>query len=212
MKKRVDEWVQRVPKWMAPVIPGVCNVVKSFLRCATLIYISASVAEILIGGLELVSIVFAARIVPYPALLFVGMEGAVGVALGIILYYPAALVLGEDVQETWDDATSLASTLGCLLGLTLLFIVAAVFYILACAATSGTTRKFVGKFKNGTNLDIRPDYLLLVRWRRRHWRVVANTRSYSGSESFFMGYVFIIEKKRPTQKEANRFKIRCSLI
>ena len=227
-EKRVDEWVQRVPKWMAPVIPGICNVVKSFLRWATLIYISASVAEILIGGLELVFIVLAARIVrkravsrlrwlgvlivcvgivivgctdvigskdeteededdsdeksgavnqligiamviaqclvsvvqdileeifiqcgdePYPALLFVGAEGAVGVVLGIVLYYPAALILGEDVQETWEYATSSASRLGFLIGLTLLFMVAAVFNILACAATSSMTRNLWGNLR-----------------------------------------------------------------
>lgn len=226
-EQRVSEWVQRVPTWMAPVIPGVCNVVKSFLRWATLIYISASVAEILIGGLELVFIVLAARIVrkravsrlrwlgvivvcvgiaivggtnvmgsneekeqeedsdkktgtaseligiamvvaqclvsvvqdileeifiqcgdqPYPALLFVGVEGAVGLAMGIVLYYPAAMILGEEVQETWEYATSSASKFGFLLGLTLLFMVAAVFNILACAATSSMTRNMWGNLR-----------------------------------------------------------------
>jgi hypothetical protein len=56
-------WVHSIPWYLKPMFPGFCNLCNSTMRWASLIFISASVAEILISGLELVLSVFAARIV-----------------------------------------------------------------------------------------------------------------------------------------------------
>lgn len=56
-------WVHSIPWYLKPMFPGFCNLCNSAMRWASLIFISASVAEILISGLELVLSVFAARIV-----------------------------------------------------------------------------------------------------------------------------------------------------
>ena len=56
-------WVHSIPWYLKPMLPGFFNLCNSAMRWASLIYISASVAEILISGLELVLSVFASRIV-----------------------------------------------------------------------------------------------------------------------------------------------------
>jgi len=84
-EKQVSRWVDRVPTYAKPILPGLCNVVKSFLRWASLIYVSASVAEILISGLELVLVVLAARIVRKRMVTKVRWLGVAIVCVGIVM-------------------------------------------------------------------------------------------------------------------------------
>jgi hypothetical protein len=52
-------WVHSIPWYLKPVMPGFCNLCNSAMRWGSLIYISASIAKILISGMELVLSVFA---------------------------------------------------------------------------------------------------------------------------------------------------------
>ncbi len=60
---RAVNWVHSIPWYLKPVMPGFCNLCNSAMRWGSLIYISASIAEILISGTELVLSVFAARLI-----------------------------------------------------------------------------------------------------------------------------------------------------
>jgi hypothetical protein len=51
-------WVHSIPWYLKPVMPGFCNLFNSAMRWGSLIYISASIAKILISGMELVLSVF----------------------------------------------------------------------------------------------------------------------------------------------------------
>ena len=62
---RSDEatrWVQFIPNYAKPILPALFNLMKSALRWISLIYVAASIAEMLISGTELVRSVIAARI------------------------------------------------------------------------------------------------------------------------------------------------------
>lgn len=61
--KRAVQWVHRIPWYLKPCLPGFFNLLNSAMRWASLIYVAASVAEMLISGLELVLSVVAARII-----------------------------------------------------------------------------------------------------------------------------------------------------
>ena len=54
-------WIHRIPWYMKPTIPALFNLLNSTLRWASLVYIDASVAEMMISGLELTLSVIAAR-------------------------------------------------------------------------------------------------------------------------------------------------------
>ena len=56
-------WIRSIPWYLKPAIPGLFNLCCTALRWASLVYVAASVAEILIGGMELVFSSFAARII-----------------------------------------------------------------------------------------------------------------------------------------------------
>jgi len=59
---RVISLIDLIPWYLKPAIPAVLNLLNSALRWASLVYIDASVAEMLISGLELTLSVVAARI------------------------------------------------------------------------------------------------------------------------------------------------------
>lgn len=57
----VSWWVNAIPWYAKPVIPALFNLCNATLRLASLVYMAASIAEVLISGLELVLSVIAAR-------------------------------------------------------------------------------------------------------------------------------------------------------
>ena len=59
---RIISLIDLIPWYLKPAIPAVLNLLNSALRWASLVYIDASVAEMLISGLELTLSVVAARI------------------------------------------------------------------------------------------------------------------------------------------------------
>jgi hypothetical protein len=218
--KRAVQWIHSIPWYYRPIIPGVCNLVKSALRWASLVYISASVAEIIISGLELVLSVLAARFIRqrrvalarwrgvglvlfaivlvgvtdllqaqtnatpsattttkmystrdtvtglllilaqsimsaiqeiaeeifmeeanFPATLLLGMEGLLGLAIGLVLYRPIAPLFQEDPAVAWRQFTSSNGVMGGYGAfLVLLFLVNGIANILTTCATSSMTR------------------------------------------------------------------------
>lgn len=61
--KKAVAWVQHIPWYLKPAIPGFLNLCNSALRWACLVYVAASTAEILISGMELVMSALAARLI-----------------------------------------------------------------------------------------------------------------------------------------------------
>ena len=79
------QWIHSVPWYLKPAIPAFFNLLNSALRWAAMVYIDASIAEMLISGLELTLSVVAARIFRSRR---IGIERWLGVAivtLGIII-------------------------------------------------------------------------------------------------------------------------------
>eukprot|EP00804_Cyclotella_cryptica_P013478 CCRYP_005195-RA/>CCRYP_005195-RA protein AED:0.36 eAED:0.36 QI:822/1/1/1/1/1/2/66/493 len=56
-------WIEKIPWFIKPAVPAVFNLVNAMMRWAALMYIPASVAEMLISGSELVLSVVGTRIV-----------------------------------------------------------------------------------------------------------------------------------------------------
>mmetsp|Transcript_29732 Transcript_29732/g.46002 ORF Transcript_29732/g.46002 Transcript_29732/m.46002 type:complete len:244 (+) Transcript_29732:889-1620(+) len=75
----------------------------------------------------------------FPPPLLVGMEGAYGIVIALILYFPIAPLLGENPS---DVASSLSegNVIGLAIGWTLLVTVTGIFNIAATAVTSSMTR------------------------------------------------------------------------
>ena len=60
--ERAIKWIHLIPYYAKPIIPSFFNLLNSLLRWASLLYIAASISEMLISGLELTLSVVAARI------------------------------------------------------------------------------------------------------------------------------------------------------
>lgn len=79
------KWVHRIPWYAKPAIPSGLNLIASALRWTALVYIDASVAEMMIAGLELSLSVVAARIFRKRIVAKVRWVGVVLVAFGVII-------------------------------------------------------------------------------------------------------------------------------
>lgn len=76
----------------------------------------------------------------FPPALLVGMEGAYGIIIALILHFPIAPLLGEnpsDVRESFKDN---GKALGLAIGWTVLVCVTGIYNIAATAVTSSMTR------------------------------------------------------------------------
>jgi hypothetical protein len=83
--RKAVNWIHSIPWYLKPAIPGFCNLCNSAMRWGSLIYISASVAEILISGLELVLSVFAGRIIRKRLVSYNRWIGVGIVSFGLVL-------------------------------------------------------------------------------------------------------------------------------
>jgi hypothetical protein len=61
--KEAIVWVHRIPWWCKPIPPSIFNIIDAVFRWFALVYLPASVSEMLITGLELVFSVVAARMI-----------------------------------------------------------------------------------------------------------------------------------------------------
>ncbi|KAL7533520.1 hypothetical protein ACHAXR_005280 [Thalassiosira sp. AJA248-18] len=93
------KWVHGVPFYAKPAIPAVLNLLASALRWASLVYIDASVAEMMISGLELTLSVIAARIFRKRMVAKSRWVGVSIVALGIIIIERANNSKEEDDSD-----------------------------------------------------------------------------------------------------------------
>ena len=78
-------WAHTIPYHIRPAIPALFNLLNSALRWASLVYIDASVAEMLISGLELTLSVVAARVIRKRMVSRSRWVGVVIVAVGVVV-------------------------------------------------------------------------------------------------------------------------------
>ena len=83
--KEAISWIHRIPWYYKPALPGFFNLCNSAMRWASLMFIPASVAEMLISGLELVLSVCAARLIRKRMVSKARWQGVGLVAFGIVL-------------------------------------------------------------------------------------------------------------------------------
>jgi hypothetical protein len=88
-------WIHSIPWHLKPLIPGLFNLCNAALRWASLIYVAASIAEMLISGLELILSVLAARMIRKRQISLTRWAGVGVVAVGL-LTVRAADVLDTD--------------------------------------------------------------------------------------------------------------------
>lgn len=100
--KKAVMWVHSIPWYLKPAIPGFFNLCNSAMRWGSLMFVSASIAEMLISGLELVFSVVAARIVRKRLISHARWKGVVIVTVGLLLVRFAKSV-GKNVHEEVDD-------------------------------------------------------------------------------------------------------------
>jgi drug/metabolite transporter (DMT)-like permease len=100
--KEAIKWVHRIPYYLKPLIPGFFNLCNSAMRWAALVYVPASVAEILMSGLELVLSVAASRIIRKRMISWPRWTGAGVVTLGIVLIGVAGTIGGDDSNDAND--------------------------------------------------------------------------------------------------------------
>lgn len=78
-------WVHRVPFYVRPAIPAILNLLASALRWTSLVYIDASIVEMMVSGLELTLSVVAARIFRKRMVAKRRWAGVTAVAVGVIV-------------------------------------------------------------------------------------------------------------------------------
>ena len=78
-------WVHAIPWYLKPAVPGFFNLCNSAMRWGSLIYVAASMAEMLISGLELLLSVVAARCIRKRRISWSRWVGVLVVALGLAL-------------------------------------------------------------------------------------------------------------------------------
>lgn len=95
------QWIHCIPWYAKPAIPAFFNLLNAALRWASLIHIDASVAEMLISGLELALSVVAARIFRSRRIGMARWMGVILVAVGVIIIERANS--SKQQQATDDD-------------------------------------------------------------------------------------------------------------
>jgi uncharacterized protein YjeT (DUF2065 family) len=84
-EQRIQHKAQYIPYYIRPAIPAIFNLLNSALRWASLVFIDASVSEMLISGLELILSVIAARIIRKRIVSKSRWMGVIIVAVGVII-------------------------------------------------------------------------------------------------------------------------------
>jgi len=111
--ERAIQWIHLIPYYAKPIIPSFFNLLNSFLRWASLIYIAASVAEMLISGLELTLSVLAARVFRKRLISRERWIGVLFVTIGIITIgyvdyrYTNSEWTNEEDFETFESVDNL---------------------------------------------------------------------------------------------------------
>uniref|UniRef100_A0A7S1GM70 Uncharacterized protein n=1 Tax=Cyclophora tenuis TaxID=216820 RepID=A0A7S1GM70_CYCTE len=88
--KQAVKWVHHVPWWMKPIIPGFFKLTNTICHRMGILYLSASIAEMVVNGLELVVSVLAVIVIrtrQIPRERWVGVSGFSFIMVGIYVYY-----------------------------------------------------------------------------------------------------------------------------
>ena len=205
-------WIHSIPLYLKPLIPAVFNLINSALRWTSLLFISASIAEMLISGLELVLSVVASRLIrkrmvsrkrwqgvgivilaitgvgfidmvyatkdeddventgdvgigillivlqcifsvlqdlaeeifmqaaDFPATLLLGLEGFMGLAIALLLYFLFGEKIGEDPIVTRELLMEDETRIVWIFILPIVFLITGIFNIRATEYTSSMTR------------------------------------------------------------------------
>jgi drug/metabolite transporter (DMT)-like permease len=99
--KKAVQWVHRIPYYWKPLIPGIFNLCNSVMRWASLVYVPASIAEMLISGIELVLSVAASRLIRKRIISRTRWIGVAIVTVGIIIIGLVDMISAntKDVRE-----------------------------------------------------------------------------------------------------------------
>jgi len=94
------QWIHRIPWWAKPAVPGICNLCEATFRFTGLVFLSASIAEIIMSGVELIFVVFAARLIRKR---MISRERWIGVGImmaGLLLVGGADFIKSGDGENT----------------------------------------------------------------------------------------------------------------
>ena len=94
-------WVHSIPWQLKPLIPGLFNLANAALKWASFVYVAASIAEMLMAGLELVLSVCVARVVRKRQISRLRWAGVGVVAVGLWVVHAA------DFLDTQQQASEL---------------------------------------------------------------------------------------------------------
>ncbi len=97
------KWIHLIPWYSKPIIPAIFNVLNSALRWVSLIYIAASLSEMLIAGTELILSVVVARIFRKRLVSISRWFGIIVIAFGVTLISILSYVTADDEQSDNGD-------------------------------------------------------------------------------------------------------------
>lgn len=108
-------WIHRIPWQVKPAIPGLFNLFNSTLRWAALIYVPASIAEMIISGLELSLSVVAARIIRKRMVSCSRWSGVAIVVVGLIFIGLADMLSKGEKASSTETTNSNDRAIGIML-------------------------------------------------------------------------------------------------
>ena len=98
-------YIHRIPHSLKPAVPGLFNLINSGMRWASLVFVPASTAEMLISGLELILSTVAARLIRKRMISMQRWGGVCIVAVGLIV------VRLSEISPARDDSGDESDTL-----------------------------------------------------------------------------------------------------
>jgi drug/metabolite transporter (DMT)-like permease len=110
-------WVHSIPWYLKPLIPALFNLCNAFMRWASLLYTAASIAEMLISGMELVLSVLATRCIRKRKISPFRWAGIGVVTVGLLVVGTSHLLHSHNKEEdgTGNDSAVDGSIIGLLL-------------------------------------------------------------------------------------------------
>jgi drug/metabolite transporter (DMT)-like permease len=98
-------WVHTVPHWFRPVVPGILNLTNTVCRMMALVYVSATVSEMMISGLELVFSVVASKFIRRRRIPIQRWVGVAIVLVGLFLVGGANFVVRDHDSSTSEETS-----------------------------------------------------------------------------------------------------------
>jgi hypothetical protein len=95
------QWVHNIPNWAKPVMSSGFNLLDVAFRMLSILYLAASVAEMLIGGMELILSIVAARVVRKRHIAKQRWCGAGIMLIGLVLVACSDLVSDNESSESF---------------------------------------------------------------------------------------------------------------